>query len=386
LADGEYAAEVPARGQRDEIGAMARTVEIFKAAGLDRLRLEREADAARTEAMAERARTDAERDAAARAQALVVADLARGLADLSQGDLRCRLERAFSADYEALRTDFNAAMEKLHQALEGISITTGAVRAVAGEIARASDDLARRTEMQAASLTETVSALEAVTGTTRKTAENARLARSAAASARRDAEQSGVVLRDTVTAMDGIQASSRQIGNIVTLIDEIAFQTNLLALNAGVEAARAGEAGRGFAVVAVEVRALAQRSADAAREIKTLISTSGAEVENGVTLVGRTAQTLASIGDQIATLNRLIEEIAASAQEQADGLGQVNQAMGQMDQVTEQNSAMVESSATLSRRLSADAERLSAMVDDFDISEEDEAETAAFAPRGRVPA
>jgi methyl-accepting chemotaxis protein len=385
LADGEYMAEVPARGQRDEIGAMARTVEIFKAAGLDRLRLESDAAAARVEAAADRARLDAERDAAARAQALVVGDLARGLAELSRGDLRYRLERAFSADYEALRTDFNAAMGKLDQALAGISATTGAVRGVAGEIARASEELARRTEMQAASLTETVSALDAVTGTTRKTAENARLARNAAASARGDAEQSGIVLRDTVRAMDAIQSSSREIGNIVSLIDEIAFQTNLLALNAGVEAARAGEAGRGFAVVAVEVRALAQRSADAAREIKTLISASGVGVESGVTLVGRTAQTLESISDQVATLNRLIEEIAASAQEQADGLGQVSQAMGQMDQVTQQNSAMVESSATLSRRLSAEAERLSAMVGDFDIFDEPAA-TPAFAPRGRLDA
>jgi methyl-accepting chemotaxis protein len=203
----------------------------------------------------------------------------------------------------------------------------------------------------------------------RKTAENSGQARSTASAARSEAELSGDVVRQTVAAMSGIETSSRQISNIIGVIDEIAFQTNLLALNAGVEAARAGDAGRGFAVVATEVRALAQRSADAAKEIKALISTSGQEVESGVKLVGETGRALDRIAEQVAKVNELVGEIAASAQEQATGLNQVNTAVNQMDQVTQQNAAMVEQSTAASHSLAGEAEALARLVGRFQIGE-----------------
>ena len=182
----------------------------------------------------------------------------------------------------------------------------------------------------------------------RRTAEVANEARNTVTAAKTDAENSGVVVRDTVQAMDGIETSSKQISNIIGVIDEIAFQTNLLALNAGVEAARAGDAGRGFAVVATEVRALAQRSADAAKEIKALISASGQQVSTGVKLVSETGQALERIVSQVGQLNGLVTELAASAKEQATGLSEVNTAVNQMDHVTQQNAAMVEQSTAAS--------------------------------------
>ncbi len=286
---------------------------------------------------------------------------------LSGGDLLFRLDTAFGEEYEKLRSDFNSAMDKLQQTMRAIASNTQGVRSGAGEITSASDDLSRRTEQQAASLEETAAALDEITATVRKTAENASEARTTVSTAKADAERSGAVVRETVTAMSGIETSSKQIGNIIGVIDEIAFQTNLLALNAGVEAARAGEAGRGFAVVATEVRALAQRSADAAKEIKALISASSREVESGVRLVGETGKALDRIVEQVSRLNGLISDIAGSAQEQSTGLSEVNTALNQMDQVTQQNAAMVEEATAASHSLATEAEALSRLVGEFRI-------------------
>jgi len=240
-----------------------------------------------------------------------------------------------------------------------------AIRSGSSEISQASDDLSRRTEQQAASLEETAAALDEITATVNKTADGARQASSVVQSARGDAEKSGHVVRDAVAAMNAIEQSSTQIGNIIGVIDEIAFQTNLLALNAGVEAARAGDAGRGFAVVASEVRALAQRSAEAAKEIKTLISASGQQVGAGVNLVGQTGEALQRIVSRVAEIDGLVSEISASAQEQATGLQQVNTAVNQMDQVTQQNAAMVEQSTAASHSLAQEADVLAASVSRF---------------------
>jgi methyl-accepting chemotaxis protein len=207
-----------------------------------------------------------------------------------------------------------------------------------------------------------------------------------AATAKSDAEQSGAVVRETVTAVSGIEASSKQIGNIIGVIDEIAFQTNLLALNAGVEAARAGDAGRGFAVVATEVRALAQRSADAAKEIKTLISASGKQVDAGVKLVGETGKALGRIVEQVSKLNQVVTEIASSTQEQATGLNEVNTAVNQMDQVTQQNAAMVEQSTAASHGLAGEAETLARLVGQFRIGQETQTPTIRPAARRPAPA
>jgi methyl-accepting chemotaxis protein len=253
--------------------------------------------------------------------------------------------------------------------MKAIAANTKGVRSGAGEITEASDDLSRRTEQQAASLEETAAALDQITEAVRRSAANAGDARDTVSAAKTGAERSGDVVRDTVTAMTGIEQSSRQIGNIISVIDEIAFQTNLLALNAGVEAARAGDAGRGFAVVATEVRALAQRSADAAREIKHLISASGREVENGVKLVGETGKALERIVAQVIKLDSLVGDIATAAQEQATGLNQVNTAVNQMDQLTQQNAAMVEESTAASHSLAGEAEELARLVGQFRIEQ-----------------
>jgi methyl-accepting chemotaxis protein len=258
-------------------------------------------------------------------------------------------------------------MEKVGALLQSIAGSARAVRSATGEITSASDDLARRTEQQAASLEETAAALDEITQTVRKSAQNAEQARALVSTTQNDAETSSHVVRETVEAMGSIEASSKQISNIIGVIDEIAFQTNLLALNAGVEAARAGEAGRGFAVVATEVRALAQRSADAAKEIKTLISASGRHVQGGVKLVDDTGRALNRIAEGVAQLNQLVRDIAASAQEQATALHEVNSAVNQMDQVTQQNAAMVEQATAASHGLAGEAEGLTRLVAQFNV-------------------
>ena len=370
LSDGDLQAEVIGIDRKDEIGGMARTVQVFKEAGLEKLRLEREAETQRTLIEQERQATDRQRAAILEQFAFIVESVGTGLEKLSGGDLLFRLNAPFAAEYEKLRNDFNTAMLKLQETMKAIASNAAGVRSGAEEITHASDDLSRRTEQQAASLEETAAALDQITATVRRTAENATEARNTVADAKADAERSGAVVRDTVEAMSGIETSSKQIGNIIGVIDEIAFQTNLLALNAGVEAARAGDAGRGFAVVATEVRALAQRSADAAKEIKALISASGAQVATGVKRVGETGHALERIVAQVAQLNSLVVDIAASAQEQATGLNEVNTAVNQMDQVTQQNAAMVEESTAASHGLAGEAQELARLVGQFKIGQE----------------
>jgi methyl-accepting chemotaxis protein len=242
------------------------------------------------------------------------------------------------------------------------------IRTGSDEIANASDDLSRRTEQQAASLEETAAALDEITATVKKTADGASQVSKVVTEARSEAQRSGQVVSDAVAAMGQIEASSLQITQIIGVIDEIAFQTNLLALNAGVEAARAGEAGRGFAVVASEVRSLAQRSAEAAKEIKGLISASSTQVGQGVTLVGDAGRALASIVGKVGEIDALISEISASASEQATGLTQVNSAVNQMDQVVQQNAALVEQATAASHALRGEAAELERLLARFRVS------------------
>jgi methyl-accepting chemotaxis protein len=368
LAGGELGAEVPGAERRDELGGMSRAVQVFKDAGLERQRLAREAAATRESAEAERAAAEAERAARAAELAGVVEALARALEKLAGGELIFRLDQVFSPEYERLRIDFNKALARLEAAMAAIALTARGVRSSSAELTAASDDFARRTEQQAASLEQTAAALDQITATVRKTAAGAAEAREVAGAARGDAESAEAVLRDTVAAMSGIEGSARQIGNIIGVIDEIAFQTNLLALNAGVEAARAGDAGRGFAVVAMEVRALAQRSANAAKEIKSLISTSGQQVDTGVRLVGDTSNALARIIEQVARLSTLVGDIAVSAQDQATGLQELNGAVSHMDKVTQQNAAMVEQSTAASHSLVEEADELTRLVAQFHVA------------------
>ena len=367
LASGDKTIAVPAVGRKDEIGEMAEAVLAFKEAAIANERLEIEAASGRETGERERARSQEIAAAAAREQAVVVNALAEGLDHLTRGDLTYSLTQDFPGDYVKLKEDFNAAIGQLKAAMSVVVTNVSAIRSGAGEISQAADDLSRRTEQQAASLEETAAALDEITATVNRTASGARQASETVLAAKGDAETSGSVVRDAVSAMGAIEKSAQEISQIIGVIDEIAFQTNLLALNAGVEAARAGDAGRGFAVVASEVRALAQRSAEAAKEIKVLISASTTQVNTGVSLVGQTGEALQRIVGRVAEIDGLVSEIAASAQEQATGLQQVNTAVNQMDQVTQQNAAMVEESTAASHSLSQEAESLAGSVSQFQI-------------------
>jgi len=386
LAGGDLTASVTGADRRDEVGSMAKTVQVFKDAAVMNVQLEKDAAAQRAAIEADRVRQEAEREQAAKQQAFVVESLASGLSILSSGDLMFRLDQPFAPEYEKLRNDFNAAMEKLQGTMTVIAGNAQGIRSGGDEISTAADDLSRRTEQQAASLEETAAALDQITATVRRTAQGATEANTVVSAARTDAEHSGEVVRQAVDAMSAIETSSNQIGQIIGVIDEIAFQTNLLALNAGVEAARAGDAGRGFAVVASEVRALAQRSADAAKEIKALILTSSQHVNAGVGLVGETGKSLERIVRQVAQINTLVTEIAASAQEQSAGLAEVNTAVNQMDQVTQQNAAMVEQSTAASHALAQEAGELTRLVSQFKVGgEHDAVMRAAPARRPSAP-
>ena len=320
-----------------------------------------------TAAEQEAARREAERLSAEAAQNALVEALAGSLARLSDGDMTAHIHQEMSGAHGRVKDDFNSAVDSLRQTLGQVLASVSGLRGGSDEISSASDDLSRRTEQQAASLEETAAALDEITATVQRSAEGARRAATVAGEARGETDRSGEVVREAVAAMDGIRKSSDQISDIIGVIDEIAFQTNLLALNAGVEAARAGEAGRGFAVVASEVRALAQRSAEAAKEIKTLISSSTQQVGQGVHLVGETGDALQRIVGRVEEIDSLVGEIAASAQEQATGLAEVNGAVNQMDQVTQQNAAMVEESTAASHALANEAEALAGSVARFKI-------------------
>ncbi len=367
LAAGDTSVTVPAAGQTDELGDMAAAVQVFKDAAIAKVHLEGEATGARRLNEEERGRSAAALAGAAQQQGLVVQAIGTGLKRLSAGELVFRISERFPAEYEQLRADFNEAMAKLQDTMKVVAANASAIGSGTAEISTAADDLSRRTEQQAASLEETAAALDEITATVRKTAAGAKHARQVVGTAKSNAEHSGKVVRQAVEAMSGIEKSSNEITQIIGVIDEIAFQTNLLALNAGVEAARAGDAGRGFAVVASEVRALAQRSADAAKEIKALISTSSVQVEQGVQLVGETGEALSLIVGQVTEIDGIVGEISSSAQEQATGLDQVNTAVNQMDQVTQQNAAMVEQSTAASHALSQETAELRRLIGQFDV-------------------
>jgi methyl-accepting chemotaxis protein len=329
----------------------------------------RQVDAAAAAVDAARAKSDAAQALAADVTRRVVASVAQGLEHLSHGDLTFRLTDAFAPDYEKLRADFNATMGQLQETMKMVVYRAEGLRAGGEQINEANDDLSRRTEQQASKLEETAAALDQITVTVKKTADGATETRAVVASAHSDAEQSGSVVRDAVGAMARIEEGSRQISQIISVIDEIAFQTNLLALNAGVEAARAGDSGKGFAVVASEVRALAQRSAEAAKEIKTLISASSQQVGQGVDLVKQTGTALTRIVQKIAQINDLVSKIAASAQEQATGLQHVNAAVSQMDQVTQKNAAVVGQTAIAANSLREETDALSDLVSQFRVGQ-----------------
>ena len=368
LAEGDHDVESGLTGRADEIGRMAVAAEKLRRAGIEAREAEQDAAQSRASAEAERSAAEAVRNAAVSSQQEAVQTLAAALERLAGGDLTHRVSSSFPESYVKLRDDLNAAFEALETALSQITENAEAVRTAATDIATASDDLSRRTESQAASLEQTAAAIEEITATTRSTADNAARAREVVARAKEEAENGGAVVQEAIAAMSNIETSSEKIGQIIGLIDEISFQTNLLALNAGVEAARAGEAGKGFAVVASEVRALAQRSADAAKEIKGLIMSSKQEVEKGVELVGGTGEALERIIARVGEINGAVGEIATSASEQATGLQEVNGAVSQMDQITQQNAAMVDKASIAVRALSHQTDEFARLVGRFTVT------------------
>jgi methyl-accepting chemotaxis protein len=384
LARGDNTVNLDRLMRKDELGAIVRSLTVFRDNQVHLAELQNEQEAARAQVEEQRRMSAADTAAAAEQQALVVSSLAEGLSRLAEGDLGYRLNQEFPGGYRKLQDDFNAALATLEDTIGTILAASGALQSGTSEISHAAQDLSSRTERQAATLEETAAALEQITVTVNKTASGVSHAREAVATAKSDAERSGEVVSKATEAMNAIEASSRQVFQITSVIDEIAFQTNLLALNAGVEAARAGDAGKGFAVVASEVRALAQRSAEAAKEIKSLISASSEQVEQGVALVGQTGDALARIVTQVIEINRVVAEIAASSQEQATSLAAVNKAVNEMDQVTQQNAAMVEESTAASLSLAEEAGHLGELVSRFTVTERD---TGARAPqRARVQA
>ena len=313
----------------------------------------------------ERDRLEAERQANERQQAAAVAALGVALSKLAAGDLSARVEGVLSPEFESLKIDFDHAASALDKAMSAVSRGASSIRSGSDDMARAADDMAQRTEQQASTLQQTAAAVEQLTATVDRTAKSAKQVSARVGEATADAQASGAVVTRAAEAMTQIESSSAKVSQILGVIDEIAFQTNLLALNAGVEAARAGDAGRGFAVVAQEVRALAQRSADAAKEIKTLIADSSRQVGEGVDLVGQTGEALRGIVEKVGAIDSLVDEIAASANEQASALGQVNVAVNQLDQVTQRNSAMVQQSTQATHALRAEAADLSNHVAGF---------------------
>ncbi|MEG3091362.1 methyl-accepting chemotaxis protein [Sphingomonas sp. PB1R3] len=345
LAAGDMNVRVPDADRHDEVGDLANAMAKFR----DQL------------AAAERAKAEQ--------TTLIVDSIGRGLSDLAKGDLLTRVDAELTGPFAKLKSDFNAAAEALQDALAQVSTAVTGINGGAGEIRTASDDLSMRTEQQAASLEETASAMEEITATMRATAQRTSSANAAVRTARDLAEQSGGIVRNAIEAMDGIERRSNEISDIIAVIDGIAFQTNLLALNAGVEAARAGDAGKGFAVVASEVRALAQRSADAAKDVKERISASTEQVSEGVRLVGETGQALTGIIARIAEVSTLVGEIADAAEQQSTGLQQVNTAVAEMDGVTQQNAAMVEEATAAARGLATEADGLARQIARFQIGQ-----------------
>ncbi|GAK69388.1 putative methyl-accepting chemotaxis protein [Agrobacterium rubi TR3 = NBRC 13261] len=368
IADGDGNAEVPFIDRRNEIGGMANALLVLRNSVNERGQLQiREAEQQRAFEETRRSNEEALRSASDQ-QAHAMAELAHALERLAKGDLTVQVG-AIGHEYEKLRSDFNSAVSELHTVIGAIARTSHVVNDSAADISQATGNLSKRTEQQAAALEQTAAALDEITATVRTASERANEARQMVTETKTSAGRSGDIVRNAVDAMNRIEESSKKIGQIIVVIDEIAFQTNLLALNAGVEAARAGEAGRGFAVVAQEVRELAQRSANAAKEIKVLINSSAEQVGGGVSLVRSTGDALDEIMVLVNRVDGHVNTIATTSREQATGLHEINTSVNHMDQMTQQNAAMVEETTAASQTLAEESRQLRSLLERFQLGD-----------------
>ena len=401
VATGDFSVVLPGLQRKDEIGDMANAVERFKVLADEKARAEAEQAMQRQQVEADRqakltqaeaaaqAKVAEDRAKAAEEQSRAVQALGAGLRRLAGGDLCFRLSSEVPDAYKDLKDDFNSTMDQLSETVRALVESTGEVTNASAEISTSTTDLSQRTEEQAASLEQTSASMEEIASTVKKNAEYAQAANQSASSTRDVANHGGQVVAKAVEAMAGIEESSRKISDIIGVIDEIARQTNLLALNAAVEAARAGEAGRGFAVVASEVRSLAQRSSQAAKDIKDLITNSNDQVKGGVDLVNRAGAALTEIVDSIKKVADIVADIANASNEQSTGIEQVNKALTQMDEVTQQNSALVEENAATAKTLEHQAKAMDERVSFFKLNataEDRPAVKRAPAPPSRGPA
>ncbi|MBR0555868.1 HAMP domain-containing protein [Ciceribacter sp. L1K23] len=393
MASGKFKGEIPDTERKDEIGEMARALQVFRSNELHMREMEAQ----------EAALTAQSKDLQANISGIVAAaaagdfskritkqyddedlkrfagsvnelvegvdrgvtEVRRVIAALSDADLSQEMRGQFQGAFAELQVNVNNTMATLRQTMSNILAGSHTIAGNSSELSQAANQLARRTEQQAASLEETAAALEEITTTVKTSTERAREASSMVLETKSSAGKSGDIVRNAIDAMGRIEQSSQKISQIISVIDEIAFQTNLLALNAGVEAARAGEAGRGFAVVAQEVRELAQRSANAAKEIKTLINTSADEVKGGVALVHSTGEALTEIESLVNRVNDHVASIARAAQEQSAALAEINTSVNHMDQMTQQNAAMVEETTAASQVLASESQQLQGQLARF---------------------
>jgi methyl-accepting chemotaxis protein len=376
IAGGSLDLDVPSADRRDEIGEIGQAVVTLRNAALEKGRIEQRhhAELQRQQAEEQRrieseaqAKSDAERSKIADEQARVVGSIAKGLESLAEGNLTWRIDEVFSGAYEQIRQDFNLAAERLQDTIQAIVEAARQVAGASSEISSGTTDLSQRTESQSAVLEKTSSSMEEISSTVRQNAESAQHANTITTETRDIANRGNEVVGKTIKSIAHIEESSRKIADIIGVIDEIARQTNLLALNAAVEAARAGEVGRGFAVVASEVRSLAQRSSQAAKDIKELITKSFGEVQEGVALANQAGAALNEVVGSITKAADVVAEIAKASSEQAGGLAQITSALAQIDEANQQNSALVEESAAAAKTLEIQAAAMAEQVGLFRI-------------------